>query len=176
MRFVNFILIFIILLSSSLFSKDIDKKSIQIEELEADDNFFNNLQSIRDKLEEQYRISERKRIEIEELKLEIQKREDEIKSYEDSISNKIKSFSKSKSSKFKLRVMKLTKVFKTMKPKNVAKIIENLPNDLVISVFIRLKDEQVGKILKYLEPQKSAELSQELTEWKKRYKLEEGVK
>jgi len=159
------------LFSIVICGKKIDKDSIKIEYMEADDDFFNNLQKIRNELEKKDNKLERKKAELEELKKEIEKREKEIKIYENKISDSLESFSKKKTKKFKVRVAKLTKIFETMKPKNVAKIIENLPDLLVISVFLRLKDETIGKIMKYLPPKKAATLSEKLTQWRKKYKL-----
>jgi len=171
-----FIFLFIFLSIISIYAKKVDRDSIRIEKLDVDENFFNNLQKIRDELEQKEQKSERKKVEIEELKKDILKREKEIKTYEKNITDTIKSFSTKKSRKFNIRVAKLTKVFETMKAKNVAKIIENLPDDLVIAVFLRLKDENIGKIMKYLKPKKAASLSEQLTEWKKRYKLKNKKK
>jgi len=175
MRFFIYMII-LVFITSFLYAKKIDKESIKVTELEADEDFFNNLQKIRSQIEEKDQKVERKRAEIEELKKELDKRESNIKKYQVSIDKNIKSFSTEKSKKFKMRVLKLNKVFESMKPKNVAKIIENLPDDLVIAVFLKLKEDHIGKIMKYLDPKKSAALSEKLTEWKNRYKLKDKKK
>ncbi len=175
MKILTYLLL-LLLFSSSIIAKKVDKDSIKIENLDVNEDFFNNLQKIRNELEKKDNKSERKKVEIEELKKEIIAREKNIKVYEKNITNTIKSFSTKKSKKFNLRVSKLTKVFSSMKPKNVAKIIENLPDDLVIAVFLKLKENEIGKIMKYLKPKKAAFLSEKLIEWKKRYKLKNKKK
>ena len=173
---MKFFIYFIVLILSFsfLYAKKVDKDSIKIDSLDADEEFFNNLQSIRTELEEKDRKIERKKAEIEELKKELDNREINIKKSQDYIDSNIKSFSTKKSEKFNLRVIKLSKVFKTMKPKNVARIIENLPDDLVIAIFLKINDDEIGMIMKYLEPKKAATLSEKFTEWKKKYNLKKA--
>jgi len=173
---VLMIFLFLSFYKFDLYAKKIDKESIRIENLDADDDFFNNLQKIRNNLEEKDRILERKRAEIEELIKEIDKREKEIKRYETNINDNIKAFSVKTTNKLKLRIIKLTKIFQSMKPKNVARIIENLKDDLVIAVFLKLKEDDIGKIMKYLSPKKAAVLSEKLAQWRKKYKINPNLK
>jgi flagellar motility protein MotE (MotC chaperone) len=151
-----FIFFIILLISTNfLYGENISKDLIKIDDLDSNEDFFNNLQEIRSELEEKDQKIERKKVEMEELKKEVHKREKELKNYEKNIDENIKSFSTKKSETFKLRVSKLVKVFESMKPKNVAKIVENLPDDLVIAVFLKLKEDNIGLIMKYLDAKKS---------------------
>lgn len=163
---------FIIIFSGQL----IDTEKMKIKDIEPDKEFFNNLQEIKDNLEEKEDSVEGQKASLEELKKEIMGMQKEIEGIQIVINDKIKSFSTVESDKVNLEVARLTRIFETMKSKNVAKIVEETDESLVIAVFTKLKEQKVGEIMKYLTPKKAAKLSELLTLWKQKYELAKKIK
>lgn len=58
------------------------------------------------------------------------------------------------------RLSKLARLYNTMKPEEAVPILNELDDNLVISIFNKMEEEQVSKILALMDPQKAAQLSQ----------------
>ena len=60
------------------------------------------------------------------------------------------------------RIKHLIKIYTTMPPKKAAGLIEKLDMDVIISLFSRMKGENVGQILPYVSAEKAAAISERL--------------
>ena len=60
------------------------------------------------------------------------------------------------------RVKHLIKIYTTMPPKKAAALIDKLEMDVIISLFSRMKGDNVGQILPYVSPEKAANISERL--------------
>lgn len=169
--------VLLLLLTMTLFGgKSINLDQMRLKDMEPDRVFFNNLQEIKNQLEERDDLIEGKKIALDELKKELLKNNIEIKKYHTKIDLRISSFKKKKSEELDLKVARLMRVFESMKAKNVARIVEELDITLVVEIFMRLKEDRVGNIMRYLTPKKSAEIGELMTEWKKRFLMKQKKK
>jgi flagellar motility protein MotE (MotC chaperone) len=60
------------------------------------------------------------------------------------------------------RIKHLIKIYTTMPPKKAAGLIEKLDMDVIISLFSKMKGENVGQILPYVSAEKAAAISERL--------------
>ncbi len=177
---MRYVLLFFII-SSLLIAEEVSSKKVEVEnfrlrDIEPDKDFFNSLQSIRDELENREESVVLKENSFSELKKELLDLQKEIERYESMIKANIKSFSIEESDKINQKIVKLMNVFDSMKAKNVAKIAEEMDESLLVAVLVRLKEERVGEIFKYLTPKKAAKLSELITMWKQRYSIDKDKK
>jgi flagellar motility protein MotE (MotC chaperone) len=60
------------------------------------------------------------------------------------------------------RMKQLIKIYTTMPPKKAAGLIEKLDMNVIISLFSKMKGENVGQILRYVSAEKAAAISERL--------------
>lgn len=60
------------------------------------------------------------------------------------------------------RVKHLIQIYTTMPPKKAAALIDKLEMDVIVSLFSRMKGDNVGQILPYVSPEKAANISERL--------------
>jgi len=60
------------------------------------------------------------------------------------------------------RVKHLIQIYTTMPPKKAAALIDKLEMEVIISLFSRMKGDNVGQILPYVSPEKAAHISERL--------------
>ena len=82
---------------------------------------------------------------LEKLELKIQAILDEEKSIKDK------------------KIKRLTAVYEGMKAERAAPVIASMEMDIVVKIFSRMNEKQVGKILSFLPPKKAVTISQALT-------------
>ena len=62
------------------------------------------------------------------------------------------------------KIKRLTAVYEGMKAEKAAPVIGQMKLDIVVKIFSRMSEKQVGKILSFLPPKKAVVISQALTE------------
>lgn len=60
------------------------------------------------------------------------------------------------------RILKLVKVYQKMQPSEAVKLLNNINEDLMLSILFKMKEKQQGKILSLMEPTKAAIISEKL--------------
>ncbi|MDJ0830857.1 MAG: hypothetical protein QNI92_13465 [Desulfobacterales bacterium] len=58
------------------------------------------------------------------------------------------------------KIKRLVKVYTSMKPKTAAALIEKMDMDVVLKLFARMKGEQIGSILTYVNRDRAAKISE----------------
>ena len=62
------------------------------------------------------------------------------------------------------KIKRLTSVYEGMKADKAAPVIAQMDLDIVVKMFLRMNEKQVGKILSFLPPQQAVVISQALTQ------------
>ncbi len=62
------------------------------------------------------------------------------------------------------KIKRLTSVYEGMKAERAAPVIAQMDLNIVVKMFLRMNEKQVGKILSFLPPQKAVVISQALTQ------------
>lgn len=60
------------------------------------------------------------------------------------------------------RISKMVKVYQKMQPQEAVKLLDNLDENLMLSVLLKMKEKQQGKILSLMEPARAAAISEKL--------------
>ncbi len=63
---------------------------------------------------------------------------------------------------YKKKMKHLVKIYTSMKPKTAASLINNMKLDTVLALFKKMKGEQIGKILTYVDKSRAALISEKL--------------
>ncbi len=63
---------------------------------------------------------------------------------------------------YKKKMKHLVKIYTSMKPKTAASLINNMKLDTVLALFKKMKGEQIGKILTYVDKNRAALISEKL--------------
>src|SRR6185369_3324386 len=66
-----------------------------------------------------------------------------------------------------IKIRSLVKIYETMKPKDAARIFEELDMPVLLTVVDRMKESKVAGIMTYMTPQKAKDLTIQLTEQRK---------
>ncbi|MCF8067790.1 MAG: hypothetical protein K9L30_04300 [Desulfobacterales bacterium] len=111
----------------------------------------------------------KEREQLEMLKKEISKQIDELASIQIGIDEGLKTKALQATEAERLRreteeakIKHLVKVYTSMKPKTAAELIDKLDMDVILKLFVRMKGEEIGAILSYVERNKAANISEEL--------------
>ena len=62
------------------------------------------------------------------------------------------------------KIKRLTAVYEGMKAERAAPVIAQMDLSIVVKIFSRMSEKQVGKILSFLQPKQAVVISQALTE------------
>ena len=113
-----------------------------------------------------------KKAELEEKDKKLAKKESELKAIQEDINNKINKLTQlrdeiraeieRKTAMEDQKYKHLIKVFSTMKPQNAAGLIEKLDKHLAIELLSKMKGDDVGQILSYVDIDKAAQISEGL--------------
>ena len=99
-----------------------------------------------------------KRIEEEESRL------DEERKRLEGLKKEVDTTLASKQENEVTRLIQISKLMESMKPTESAPIIENMSDDLIVGVLLRMKEQQAAKILANLEPNRAATIAQQISE------------
>lgn len=83
----------------------------------------------------------------------------ELKSLQDQVSELMKGYSEQEDAKYR----SLVKIYENMKPRDAAKIFDELEMDMLVQIVTRMKEARFAPILASMHPTKAKELSVELT-------------
>ena len=113
-----------------------------------------------------------KKAELEAKEKRLGQKESELKAIQADINNKIDKLAKlrneiraemeRKTTMEDQKFKHLIKVFTTMKPQNAAGLIEKLDKQLAIELLAKMKGDDVGQILSYVDIDKAAQISEGL--------------
>ncbi len=113
---------------------------------------------------EEYVKREEERLEI--LKMEVVKKIEEMQK----LLKKLEALFGKLSEKERKEVERLTKIFETMKPDKAGPIFERLETKIAARILLGMDERKAGKILSYVSPEKSVEITEEVTKLKKSLK------
>lgn len=118
----------------------------------------------------------KRRKELEDWTRDAKNKEHILKTTEVKIENKLKELTKLKNQVNQLlieynnnenkKIEKLVKIYETMKPKDAAKIFEQLDMPILLSVLRRMKETKIAPILANINPQKAKDITTEILEKK----------
>ncbi len=124
-----------------------------------------------------------KKAQLEAMKQELEQKIEQMTQIQidiDASLTKIKAIEKKKNEKNQqkalreeINIKKLVKVYSSMKPKNAAKIIDNLDMAIAEKIFKAMKGDKAGSILSYVEPKRAATISKMLAELDPEVKTDE---
>lgn len=86
----------------------------------------------------------------------------ELKSLQDQVSELMKDYGEQEDAKYR----SLVKIYENMKPREAAKIFDELEMDMLVQIATRMKEARFAPILASMHPIKAKELSVELTKHK----------
>lgn len=86
----------------------------------------------------------------------------ELKSLQDQVSELMRGYSEQEDAKYR----SLVKIYENMKPREAAKIFDELEMDMLVSIITRMKEARSAPIIASMHPTKAKELSIELTKHK----------
>lgn len=86
----------------------------------------------------------------------------ELKSLQDQVSDLMKGYSAQEDAKYR----SLVKIYENMKPREAAKIFDELEMDMLVQIITRMKEARSAPIIASMHPAKAKELSVELTKHK----------
>jgi len=109
-------------------------------------------------IEVERRLPEEERKQLTTLKEEIDLKLARLEKIQDAIQSKLDEHKALGDQ----RIKHLIKIYTTMPPKKAAGLIEKLDMDVIISLFSRMKGENVGQILPYVSAEKAAAISERL--------------
>lgn len=119
-------------------------------------------------INEQKRLDEKK-VQLENLKQEIEEKVSELtkvrKELELTVAKmeeKITEKQQKRIDQDKAKIKQLVKVYTSMKPKTAAELINKMDMDVILELFSRMKGEQIGRILSYVERNRAAKISEKL--------------
>jgi len=116
------------------------------------------LEQNRAQIEVERRLLELERKQLTTLKEEIDLKLARLEKIQDAIQSKLDEHKALGDQ----RIKHLIKIYTTMPPKKAAGLIEKLDMDVIISLFSRMKGENVGQILPYVSAEKAAAISERL--------------
>ncbi|MDY6823703.1 MAG: hypothetical protein SWH68_07920 [Thermodesulfobacteriota bacterium] len=128
------------------------------------------LKSLEDKrlrLKAEEKKIEKKRQDLEELKQEITQKIEKLadinKSIEASLARKEQELTEEEQARQateEAKLRQLVKVYTSMKARTAAELINNMDLEVTLKLFSRMKGEQVGEILSYVEKRRAAKISE----------------
>lgn len=86
----------------------------------------------------------------------------ELKALQDQVSELMKGYDEKEDAKYR----SLVKIYENMKPREAAKIFDELEMNMLVSIVIRMKEARSAPIIASMHPSKAKELSIELTKHK----------
>ena len=86
----------------------------------------------------------------------------ELKSLQDQVADLMKGYSEQEDAKYR----SLVKIYENMKPRDAAKIFDELEMDMLVQIITRMKESRSAPIIATMHPAKAKELSVELTKHK----------
>lgn len=86
----------------------------------------------------------------------------ELKSLQDQVAELMKGYSEQEDAKYR----SLVKIYENMKPREAAKIFDELEMDMLVQIITRMKESRSAPIIAAMHPSKAKELSIELTKHK----------
>lgn len=86
----------------------------------------------------------------------------ELKSLQDQVAELMKGYSEQEDAKYR----SLVKIYENMKPREAAKIFDELDMDMLVQIITRMKESRSAPIIAAMHPSKAKELSVELTKHK----------
>jgi flagellar motility protein MotE (MotC chaperone) len=86
----------------------------------------------------------------------------ELKSLQDQVSELMKDYGEQEDAKYR----SLVKIYENMKPREAAKIFDELEMDMLVQIITRMKEARSAPIIASMHPSKAKELSIELTKYK----------
>jgi len=119
----------------------------------------------------------KRRQELDEWSKKVQLKENMLVATEGRIDDKIASLQKMKKevetllAKYNeqedLKIKSLVKIYESMKPKDAARIFEELDMPVLLSVVDKMSERKVGAVLAYMSPERAKDLTIQLAEQKK---------
>lgn len=104
------------------------------------------------------------KLKTEEARIEIAQKELEEKIYElTNLREEIEKLLKEKEEQDEQKIQHLVKIYSSMKGQEAAQIIERLPDKTVIAIFLRMKSDQVAKILPSMSKDRAIKVTQLLS-------------
>jgi len=116
------------------------------------------LEQKRAQIEVEKRLLEEERKQLTTLKEEIDLKLARLEKVQDAIQSKLDEHKALGGQ----RIKHLIKIYTTMPPKKAAGLIEKLDMEVIISLFSKMKGENVGQILPYVSAEKAAAISERL--------------
>lgn len=116
------------------------------------------LEQKRTQIEVERRLLEEERKQLTTLKEEIDLKLARLEKVQDAIQSKLDEHKALGDQ----RIKHLIKIYTTMPPKKAAGLIEKLDMEVIISLFSKMKGENVGQILPYVSAEKAAAISERL--------------
>ncbi len=116
----------------------------------------------------------KRRISIEEREKELSLKEDTLKMVEDNIKQKMEQLNNLQSELKSIiaeyekhedeKILRLVKIYESMKPNEAALIFEKLEDDVLLDVASKMKEVKIALILSKMDPAKAKELTMELAQ------------
>lgn len=101
---------------------------------------------------------DRKAIQLKVAEEELDKKLKQLQNYEIQLKNLIKDYT----AKEKEKINSLVKLYSSMKPKDAARIFDNLDTEIIVSLLTEMKPSSSSAILSQMNPQKAKEVTDEL--------------
>jgi flagellar motility protein MotE (MotC chaperone) len=90
----------------------------------------------------------------------IDKKVEELKILQETITSLLKTFDAQQDAK----LLSLVKIYENMKPKDAAKIFEDLEMNTLLDVAERMKERKLAPVMAKMDPQKAREMTVELSQ------------
>ncbi len=115
----------------------------------------------------------RRDAELRRKEEQLRQKEESIKQMEQEVEKKLKdlinvqkevqAYKTEKADTQTAKIRSLSKIYGSMKPKEAAKLMENMDDQLVVSIISSMNPEEVGNILSVMDVKKAAKISEFLT-------------
>lgn len=154
-------------------AKDIARKDPTFDNRKYDESYdeirglLEIIETKRLRIEKEKERLEKQQVQLESLKQEIEAKIDKLSKIQQQIEAGLtKKEEQETEQKLQMKqaeaskINRLVKVYTSMKPKTAASLIDKLDMEVVLKLFSRMKGEQIGGILSYVDPTRAAKISE----------------
>ncbi|MBI1275218.1 hypothetical protein GC177_04525 [bacterium] len=140
---------------------DMNGKGCEFSQTEVD--ILQSLSKRRDELEQQAKTADLRENVLKATEQSIEKKLGEMRDLKKTIEDLLKQYDEKEQEK----VRSLVKIYQNMKPKDAARIFEQLDMDVLLPVISKMDEKKVSPILASMDPKKAQEVTVQLSEQKK---------
>lgn len=115
------------------------------------------------KREEQLRRKEQELRQKEEYLTQLERETEQKLKKLIAIQEEIKAFERQREKEKSTKLKSLVRIYESMKPRNAAKLLENLDENLVVEIISHMKTDLAANILSNMQPDKAVKISKALT-------------